>query len=70
MMDRKYRSLLSLSPHCVFLRFCDNVSHTDERKLKAFPFESISCLSAARFMTSSEKSFWVVVGMTFWPWKK
>ena len=53
-----------------FLKILATTCRIAERKSQAFPFESISRLSVARFMTSSEKSFWVVDGMTSWPWKK
>ena len=53
-----------------FLKILATTCRIDERKSLAFPFESISRLSAARFMTSSENSFGVIDGMTFWPWKK
>ena len=67
MIDREYGSLLSLSPH---IKILATTCRIDEIKSQAFPFGSISRLSAARFMTSSEKSFWVVDGITFWQWKK
>ena len=53
-----------------FLKILATTCRIDERKSQDFPFVSISLLSAARFMTASEKSFWVVDGITFWPWKK
>ena len=47
-MDRKYGSLLSVSLHCVFLKILATTCRINERKLQAFPFKSISQLSAAQ----------------------
>ena len=54
---------------CVSMCVLATTCRIDERKSQAFLFESISRLSAARFMISRETSFWVVDGMIFWPWK-
>ena len=47
---------------CFFLRFWRQQVALVKESCKPFP--------AARFMTSNEKSFWVVDRMTFWPRKK
>ena len=47
---------------CFFLRFW--------WQRVALMKESRNLFPAARFMTSIETYFWVVDGMTFWPWKK
>ena len=51
-----------------FLKILATACRIDEVR-KPFSL-NLNCGSAAGFMTSSEKSFWVVDGMTFWPWKK
>ena len=44
MMDRKYGSLLSLSPPVCFLKVLATTCRIGERKSQALPFESISWL--------------------------
>ena len=69
MMDRKYGSLVSLSPHVCFLKILATTCRIDKRS-HAFPFESYGVALCCLFMTSQCKVFLVIDGMTFWLWKK
>ena len=54
---------------CFFLRFWRQRIALMKKVRKPFPL-NLNRGSVVGFMTSSEKSFWVVDGMTFGPWKK